>query len=135
MKVTAIVEKGSDGLYSIYSDDRIGRDYFGGYGDNVEAAKADFMASIKEAIENAKKDGFDNVPVFEAVSVEFKYDIPSFFDYFDFINVSRFAVFAGINESKMRAYKSGSAFPSERTTKKILKAVQTIGREMCASTF
>lgn len=33
MKVTAIVERGSDGLYSIYSEDTIGRDYFGGYGE------------------------------------------------------------------------------------------------------
>lgn len=135
MKVTAIVERGSDGLYSIYSDDCIGKDYFGGFGENVEEAKADFMESIKEAIENARQDGFDNVPVFEAVSVEFKFDIPSFFNYFDFINVSRFATYAGVNESKMRAYKSGAAFPGEKTTKKILKAVQTIGREMCMATF
>lgn len=135
MKVTAIVERGSDGLYSVYSDDSIGRDCFGGFGESVEEAKADFMQSIKEAIENANKDGFDNVPVFEAVNVEFKYDIPSFFNYFDFINVSKFAAYVGVNESKMRAYKSGSSFPSERTTKKIFKAVQTIGREMIATTF
>ncbi len=135
MRITAIVERGSDGLYSIYTQDTIGRDVPGGYGDSVEAAKQDFLARIKESIENANKDGFDNVPVFEAVSVEFKFDIPSFFNYFDFINVSKFASYAGVNESKMRAYKSGSAFPGEKTTRKILKAVQTIGREMCATRF
>lgn len=135
MKVTAIVERSSDGLYSIYSDDTIGRDYFGGYGENVESAKKDFLNSIQEAIENARKDGFDNVPVFEAVNVEFRYDIPSFFNYFDFINVSKFASFAGINESRMRAYKSGAAFPGEKTTKKILRAVQCIVRELSAASF
>lgn len=135
MRITAIVERGSDGLYSIYTHDIIGRDVPGGYGESVEAAKQDFLASIKESIENANKDGFDNVPVFEAVNVEFKFDIPSFFNYFDFINVSKFASYAGVNESKMRAYKSGSAFPGEKTTRKILKAVQTIGREMCATCF
>ena len=135
MKVTAIVERSKDGLYSIYSEDRIGRDCFGGYGDSVANAKKDFLASIQEAIDNALKDGFDNVPVFEAVNVEFKYDIPSFFNYFDFFNVSKFASYAGVNESRMRAYKSGAAFPGERTTKRILKAVQTIVREMSVVSF
>ena len=130
MKITAIVERSSDGLYSIYSHDTIGRDCFGGFGESVEKAKKDFYSSIREAIENAHKDGFDNIPVFEAVNVEFKYDIPSFFNYFDFLNVSRFATYAGINESRMRAYKSGAAFPGEKTTKKILNAVQRIAREM-----
>lgn len=133
MKVTAIVERSKDGLYSIYSDDSIGRDCFGGYGESVAAAKADFLSSIQEAIENAKKDGFDNVPVFEAVNVEFKYDIPSFFNYFDFFNVSKFASYAGVNECRMRAYKSGKAFPGEKTTQKIFRAVQTIVREMGAA--
>lgn len=135
MRITAIVERGSDGLYSIYSDDTIGRDYFGGYGDNVEAAKKDFYASIQEAIDNANKDGFDNVPVFEAVVVEFRYDIPSFFNYFDFFNVSKFASYAGVNESRMRAYKSGAAFPGEKTTRKIFDAVQSIVKEMSLVRF
>ena len=135
MKIKAIIERSKDGLYSIYSRDRIGRDCFGGYGDSVADAKKDFLSSIKEAIENARKDGFDNVPVFEAVTVEFKYDIPSFFNYFDFFNVSKFASYAGVNESRMRAYKSGTSFPGERTTRKILKAVQTIVQEMSAASF
>ena len=135
MKIKAIIERSKDGLYSIYSQDRIGRDCFGGYGDSVADAKKDFLSSIKEAIENARKDGFDNVPVFEAVNVEFKYDIPSFFNYFDFFNVSKFASYAGVNESRMRAYKSGTSFPGERTTRKILKAVQTIVQEMSAASF
>ena len=123
MKIKAIIERSKDGLYSIYSQDRIGRDCFGGYGDSVADAKKDFLASIQEAIDNALKDGFDDVPVFEAVNVEFKYDIPSFFNYFDFFNVSKFASYAGVNESRMRAYKSGTSFPDEKTTRKILKAV------------
>ena len=135
MRVTAIVERSKDGLYSIYSNDSIGRDFFGGYGESVAEAKKDFLASIHEAIENAQKDGFDNVPVFEAVNVEFKYDIPSFFNYFDFFNVSKFASYAGVNESRMRAYKSGTAFPGERTTRKILKAVQSIVQEMSVVSF
>ena len=68
-------------------------------------------------------DGFDNVP------------IPSFFNYVDFFNVRKLASYAGINESQMRAYKSGTAFPGEKTTRKILLAVQKIVREMSVASF
>ncbi len=126
MKVLAIVEKGSDGLFSVYSDAHIGKSYFGGFGNSVSEAKDDFVVSVKEAISEERREGH-KVPVFEDIIITYKYDLPSFFNCFDFINVSRFAEFAGINESKMRAYKSGVAFPGEKTTAKILKAIQHIG--------
>ena len=131
MKVNCIVEKGSDGLFAVYSDDHIGKSYFGGFGDSVNDAKEDFLSSIREAIEEESKKGND-VPSFEDVRVSYHYDIPSFFNYFDFINVSKFAAYAGINESKMRAYKSGIAFPGEKMTARILKAVKTIGADLSA---
>ena len=131
MTVNCIVEKGSDGLFAVYSDDHIGKSYFGGFGESVTEAKEDFLASIREAIEEESKEG-DNVPAFEEVRVCYHYDIPSFFNYFDFINVSKFAVYAGINESKMRAYKSGVAYPGEKTTARILKAVKAIGNDLSA---
>lgn len=128
MKILAIVEKGSDGLFSVYSDAHIGKSYFGGFGDSVSAAKDDFVVSVKEAISEESQKGH-TVPGFEDITITYKYDLPSFFNCFDFINVSRFAEFAGINESKMRAYKSGISYPGEKTTAKILKAIQHIGSE------
>ncbi len=41
----------------------------------------------------------------------------------------------GINESKMRAYKSGVSYPGEKTTKKIFKAVQKIGHGLSVVSF
>lgn len=49
MEVIAIIERGSDGFYSIYSEQEIDGYGFGGYGPSVEAAQADFMLSIEEA--------------------------------------------------------------------------------------
>lgn len=49
MEVIAIIERGSDGLYSIYSEQEIEGYSFGGYGSSVEEAQADFMLSIEEA--------------------------------------------------------------------------------------
>ena len=72
----------------------------------------------------------DGNDVPEEYQITFRYDVPSFFEEFDFINASRFAQYAGINESKMRQYKSGVAFPGEKTTKKILAAIRRIGDEL-----
>jgi hypothetical protein len=134
VKVKAVVEKGSDGLFSVYSEDHFGNSYFGGFGDSVAKAKEDFLVSIRESINEQASEGKD-VPNFEDVSVEYRYDIPSFFDFFDFINVSRFAQFAGINESKMRAYKSGVSFPGEKTTQKIIDAAHKIAAELSSTTL
>ena len=71
----------------------------------------------------------------EAIDVTFKYDLQSFFNYFDWINVSQFAKKAGINESKMRQYKNGLAFAGESTTKKILDTIKNIGAELQSATL
>ena len=131
MRIKAIVEKSDDGLYSVYSDEHFGNSYLGGFGDNVSKAKKDFMQSISEALSEQEGSGAA-VPSIEQIVVEFHYDLPSFFNFFDIINVSKFAKYAGINESKMRAYKSGLSFPGEKTTEKIAKAISQLGRELSA---
>lgn len=130
MQIIAIIEKGPDGFFSIRSEQKVGRYFFGGYGETVRAAKEDFLESVKESLEGAAKEG-SQTP--QSIDVSFKYDVPSFFNYFDYLNVSKFAEFAGINESRMRAYKSGLAYPGEKTTRKILKAIETIGKEISAA--
>ena len=129
VKILAIVEKGSDGLFSVYSEDHFGNSFFGGFGDCVSKAKDDFVVSVKEAIHEERAEGHP-VPDLEDISILYRYDIPSFFNFFDFINVSKFAEYAGVNESKMRAYKSGTSYPGEKTTAKIFKAVQRIGVDL-----
>lgn len=132
MEIVAIIEKGSDGFFSIRSEQKIGRYFFGGYGDSVKEAKEDFLLSVQESISGAAADG-TKIPL--KVDITFKYDIPSFFNYFDYLNVSKFAEYAGINESRMRAYKSGLAFPGEKTTRKIMKAIETIGKEISSASI
>ena len=130
MQIVAIIEKGPDGFFSIRSEQKIGRYFFGGYGETVKTAKEDFLVSVRESLEGAAKEG-TGIPL--KIDISFKYDIPSFFNYFDYLNVSKFAEFAGINESRMRAYKSGLAYPGEKTMRKITKAIETIGKEIGAA--
>lgn len=135
MKILAIIEKGTDGLYSIYSDDMLLNHGLGGYGSSVEEAKADFMESIKEAKGMITEESIPLPNEMEYIDVTFKYDLQSFFNYFDWINVSQFAKKAGINESKMRQYKNGLAFAGESTTKKILDTIKSIGAELQSATL
>ena len=93
MRIKAIVEKGSDGMFSIYSNQHLGNSYFGGFGDSVSKAKSDFEDSIREAIQEQLAEGAE-APAFESLSLEYRYDLPSFFNFFDFINVSKFAEYA-----------------------------------------
>jgi len=134
MTIKAIIEKGEDGLYAVYSEDHIGHSYFGGFGDSANEAKKDFVESIHEAIAENVSEGLVT-PLMEDITVEYHYDLPSFFNCFDFINVRKFARYAGVNESKMRAYKSGAAFPGEKVTSRIVKAIKTIGADLSSASI
>lgn len=114
-------------MYSIRSEQHFGSNYFGGFGETVAIAKEDFNESVIEALADAKSEDAD-IP--EDYTISFQYDLPSFFNDFDFINASKFAQYAGINESKMRQYKSGTAYPGEKTVRKILDAIHCIGSEL-----
>ena len=114
-------------MYSIRSEQHFGGNYLGGFGESVAIAKEDFNESVLEALADAKAEGFE---VAEGYTISFQYDLPSFFNDFDFINASKFAQYAGVNESKMRQYKSGTAYPGEKTVKKILDAIHCIGSEL-----
>jgi len=132
MKLTAIIEKSSDQFFSIYTEGDEPNCGFGGYGTSVAEAKQDYMTCISEMREIAKEEGKE-FP--EEIVVEFRYDIPSFFNYFDWINISAFAKQAGINESKMRAYKAGISTASEKTLNKIKETIKNMCAAMNAATF
>ena len=133
MNVTAIIERTDSGYYSIACDAQIGNFCLGGFGESVEEAKADFNAIVKEAQEEYVRENGKLPEDFAKVDVEYKYDMQSFFNYFDWINVSKFAKAVGINESKMRQYKIGSAYAGERTRQKILSAVNRMSAELASA--
>ena len=132
MQIVSIIERGSDGFYSVRSEQKVGRYYFGGYGEDVKSAKEDFLASVRESLDGAAREGAQ-IPV--GIDISFRFDLPSFFNYFDYLNVSKFAEYAGINESRMRAYKSGLAFPGEKTTRRIMKAIEQIRQDLLSASI
>lgn len=135
MKVKALIEKTDNGYYSITSDEQIGNYCLGGYGNSLAEAKTDFMSVVKEAQDAYVLAHGDLPDKYKDVSVSYQYDLQSFFDYFDWINITKFAQVAGVNESKLRLYKVGKAFAGERTRAKLQEAVKRMGAELASVTI
>ncbi|OQB29727.1 MAG: hypothetical protein BWY08_01603 [Bacteroidetes bacterium ADurb.Bin174] len=129
MRTTALIEKGKDGTFGIFTPDI--ETTIIGEGATVAEAKADFENSVQEII-NAYREAGDELPT-ELKNIQFvyKYDIASLFDYYSFINVSKFAQVAGINASLMRQYRMGQ-YISENQMRKIETTLNNVGKELSA---
>ena len=130
MKTTALIEKTSDGRYSIFTADLVST--IVGEGATVAEAKADFENALQEVIQAYAEDGEELPAELQNVEFEYKYDVPSVFNEFDFINVSRFAQYVGINASLLRQYKTQGTYISEAQAKKIELALHSVGAKLSA---
>ena len=127
----AIVELWNDGTYSIYVPEMRNHS-LNAQGKTVAEAKENLLVAIEDYKNMYLETGklvpkeIDN-PVFE-----YKYDLASFFDYFDWINISKLAVKAKINPSLMRQYKSRVIYASEKQSEKIQRSIHKLGEELLA---
>ena len=127
MKTTALIEKGKDGTYGIFTPD-IDHVIIGD-GNTVEEAKADFENSVKELKELYIETKGELPKELRNITFEYKYDISSFFNYFDWINVTKFAKKAKMNGSLMRRYRGGE-YISQKQVAKIEKTLNELGKEI-----
>jgi predicted RNase H-like HicB family nuclease len=134
-KILIIVEKGENGLYSVYSPNTEFT-VLNGQGATVEDAIADMKEALQEVIESYLEAGED-IPAELTGNIEFeyKYDVASLFNHFDEINLSSFARKNGMNESLLRKYKNGLAFASERQCRKIETGLHRLGQSLCAASL
>lgn len=126
-KKTALIEMGKDGSFSVYTPDIEATII--GEGTTVAEAKSDFENSVAELLRFYQEDGEMIPDELQNVSFEYKYDLPSFFHHFNFLNITKFAQLAGINPSLMRQYKQGQ-YVSEKQVSKIQTEIHRIGREL-----
>jgi predicted RNase H-like HicB family nuclease len=127
MRTIALIEKGKDGSFGIFTPDL--QSTMIGEGETVSAAKEDFNNSVQEVIATYTEMGKQLPAELQEIEFEFRYDVASLFDYYKFINVSKFAEKAGINASLMRQYKSGNQYISENQVLKIETALHEIANE------
>jgi len=130
MTTTALIERGKDGSFGIFTPD-INHTIIGD-GDTVEEAKADFENSVHEMILSYTETGRAIPEELKDIQFVYKYDIASMFDYYNWINVSKFARKAGINPSLMRQYKMGKTYISENQIGKIENTLHSLGNELAA---
>ncbi len=128
MKTVALIEKGSDGSFGVFTPDL--ESTIIGNGNSVSEAKADFENTFKEILE-AYSESNEPLPAeLQNIEFEYRYDVASLFDYFDYINVSKFARKAGLNASLLRQYKVGGTYISENQVQKIETALHNCGKEL-----
>lgn len=115
---TAIIKRSKEGNYSIFTPDL--NPPIKGKGSTVTEAKADFEKKIMKA----------DMKELQNTDFDFKFDVASLFNYYSWINVSKFAEIAKINASLMRQYKSGMQYISEAQLAKIEEALHRVGHEI-----
>lgn len=133
MKLTAIIEKSEDG-YGVYVTN-LAEHGLSGMGASVEAAKADMMEALQLMVSMYTDEGKPIPEELDNPQFVYKYDIPSFFNDFDWINMSKLAGKMQINASLLRQYKGKDAFASEDQTKKIENAIHELGQKLIAVEF
>lgn len=131
MKVNVIFEMAKDGGCSCFMVDDVPGFGLLGYGSGPQEAKADMLGAYEEIrqllIEQGKQPA--------ELEFVYHYDMKSFFEYFDFLNVSKVAQRAGINPSLMRKYTSGVANAGEGQYLKLQRAIHSIAEELAVANF
>jgi predicted RNase H-like HicB family nuclease len=127
----AIVELWDDGTYSIYVPDMENHS-LNAQGKTVAEAKENLLIAIEDYKNMYKETGKPVPKEIDNPMFEYKYDLASFFDYFDWINISKLAVKAKINPSLMRQYKSRVTYASEKQSEKIQKSIHKLGEQLLA---
>ena len=130
-KKTVIIERAEDGTFACYLPDEFETFGLAGYGKTVEEAKADFWQTYDDIKEIEESEGRE-MPTF---SVVYKYDMQSFFDYFNFLNITRIAEHAGINASLLRQYSKGISKAGEKQYKKLNDAMTKVAEELSMATI
>ena len=134
MKLKAIIEKGKDGLYSIYTPDIAG---LFGTGETEIEAKENLNEAIEMALEHVEETGDwgDYSQLNGDYTIEYAYDLSGFFKAYDFFDVTALANKVGINASLMRRYKTGMKKASFAQKAKISNGIHLIAEQLSAVKF
>lgn len=130
-KMSVIVEKSADGSFGCYPEKEEQDFGVAGYGTTAAEAIADFEEACKEVKDEYASMG-KTIPDYK---FEYKYDLKSFFDYFDCFNVKKVAEKAGINYAQLNQYLTGRRNASRSQYEKISNTIRKITTDLEAATF
>lgn len=131
-RVTAIIERSSEGLFSIYIDKNPLSYGIIGEGKTVAEAIDDF----KVGYEDMRDYYFSENKEFEEAEFSFKYDVPSFLQYYAYaFTLAGLERITGVNQRQLSHYINGVRKPSVKTARKIEERIEAFGREISAVRF
>jgi len=104
--------------------------------DNFIATEAETFEELKTNILEAVNLAFEEKGfIYSIDEIQFEYDLESFFDFYKVINAKALSERIGMNQSLLAQYIKGIKKPSALQTKRILRGVQQIGRELSDARF
>jgi hypothetical protein len=132
--VKAFIERGEDGIYSVYVDLDDNTLNYGihGTGNTAKEAIEDFTASyeaMKEFYRQKKKE-------FVEANFKFIYDVPSLLSYYsNILSLAGLHRLTGINQAQLSQYVIGYRKPSPKTVKKIETSLHIFAKELSQVQF
>ena len=133
MKAQVTIERGADGTFDANME-LIQSVPFGllGQGRTVSETIDDFYHSYHEMQAIYKADDKEC----PALEFEFKYDMPSFLQYYAYaFTLAGLERITGVNQKQLGHYISGVRNPSEKTAKKIEDRIHSFGQEILSVNF
>ncbi len=127
MKTIAIIERGKDGSFGIYTPNL--QNTISGNGSTLAEAKADFEEAYQEIFEVFASMGEPVPKELQNLEFEYHYDLGAFYEAHPYLNVSQVAKYIGINDTLMRQYRRGQ-YISEMQIARIQEGIHEIGREL-----
>lgn len=128
-KVKAIIEKASDGMFSIYMDADDMSYLVTGTGKTVAEARKSF----EDGYEDMKRYYIEEGRPFEEAEFEYEYDVASFLqDYAYAFTLSGLERITGVNQKQLGHYISGYRRPSPKTVKKIEDSLHKFSKDLSA---
>ena len=118
VKITVIKESAG---YSATT--MIGTNFIATEAENFEELKSGILESLNLTFE-------DKDTIYTINDIRFEYDLESFFDFYKVINAKALSERIGMNQSLLAQYIRGLKKPSPAQTKRILRGVQQIGKEL-----
>ena len=131
-QVKAVIERASDGTFSIYMDAEDITYLVTGTGKTVEEARKMFEAEYEDMKKYYAAEG----KAFEEVEFLFQYDVASFLQYYAYaFSLAGLEKITGINQKQLGHYISGYRNPSPKTKQKIEESIRKFSEELSAVTF
>lgn len=106
----------------------IGKRFIATEAENFEELKIKMLEALNFTLE---EDGIKHC----IDDLKFEFDLESFFDFYRVINAKALSERIGMNQSLLAQYIKGIKKPSPAQTRRILKGVQQIGRELIEVRF